>query len=218
MSLLWGGRYVVLLSELSTSFCRCSKSIVLRKKPSVGACILPQPATDDRSVWQKKKMKAQKPQLHLAHYIMRQCVSLFRSSECCTFLLPNWSLPSYKFRSSEPSTEPVCFLVHVEEGGSLCQALLQTKHCQVFSWSASTLSVDLSLPWSLLVVTPGLLSALHTMWYPKLSVRFQMWSAQHREGDILHHHSSAANEQMHCFLKKAHGIHDTESKYFQLNT
>lgn len=166
----------------------------------------------------KKKMKAQKPQLHLAHYIMRQCVSLFRSSECCTFLLPNWSLPSYKFRSSEPSTEPVCFLVHVEEGGSLCQALLQTKHCQVFSWSASTLSVDLSLPWSLLVVTPGLLSALHTMWYPKLSVRFQMWSAQHREGDILHHHSSAANEQMHCFLKKAHGIHDTESKYFQLNT
>ena len=83
--------------------------------------------------WMTGEVRQRKPQLHLAHCMMRRLVSLFHGSNCCTSFLPlSWSLPSYKFQSSEALTESVGFLVHVEaltdrEEIPLWQAFVQTQ-------------------------------------------------------------------------------------------
>lgn len=86
--------------------------------------------------WMTGEVRQRKPQLHLAHYMMRRLISLFHGSNCCTSSLPlSWSLPSYKFQFSEALTESDGFLVHVEaltdrEKIPLWQAFVQTQHGQ----------------------------------------------------------------------------------------
>ena len=99
-----------------------------------------------------RKSQAEKTQLHLAHYIMRQLISLFHGSNCCTSFLPlSSNLPSYKFQSSEALTESVSFLVHMEaftEGEEilLWQACVQIQYWSPHPWfvcrSFTTLVTD----------------------------------------------------------------------------
>lgn len=168
------------------------------------------------------EVRQKKTQLHRAHYITRQLISLFHGSNCCTSFFPlSWNLPSYKFQSSEDLTESVGFLVHMGaptdgEESPLPQASIQTQ-------------CDQSLH---LIPSPMVcLQILHHPghWWPHFScstlfhtreIQNKMQdsrcglSSTEKKGILYNYHYS--KENAFC-LKKTRGKRDIECRHFPLN-